>query len=488
MLQRRWFATQSTLWAAGCVAVANTNSDGGVFNHAHRAPRTVDECKVLGGNPESFFLCNGVSYCCGVCKGAHKCEVNGVSLEGCSCGLVSCTHLKKDPPQQKTPPLELITQRPRLTESRFLQLWSTHIPETAYTSADPPNHFLLYGVVSGRLVVNPTRRATIRDHLRAKKFEHMALNAITRLPFCVPDVLFYVDFDDNCGCDPRFPAFCYAAQGPSCQTLLMPSYIMWERAHWTRQEVSKVQACQGQVYNDLVKIDKAVWRGGTTGHQAPIEIPESNLWANLARVKLAVIGKAYPDDLDISIVSTVQMSDDQSQAMQRVLGDDSDKRIPEEDFQLYRAVIDVDGNGWSSRFQNLLCLNTVIIKQTTPFLEFSSNLLKANKHYVPVQQDLSDLITKARWIKQQAQSIAGRLRLQEIIEASNHMCRMTSTKNTLSRVLLEGWMVIANWTAPSVNVPQLAWSLKLEDVDPAQQSGHSCGANESSLLRPRTSK
>jgi len=36
--------------------------------------------------------------------------------------------------------------------------------------------------------------------------------------------------------------------------------------------------------------------------------------------------------------------------------------MPFEKQMAYRAIIDIDGNNWSSRFASLLCTNSVIIK------------------------------------------------------------------------------------------------------------------------------
>jgi len=33
-----------------------------------------------------------------------------------------------------------------------------------------------------------------------------------------------------------------------------------------------------------------------------------------------------------------------------------------EDFQNYKAIIDLDGNSWSGRFHRLLCMNSVVIQ------------------------------------------------------------------------------------------------------------------------------
>ncbi|XP_006456003.1 hypothetical protein AGABI2DRAFT_77669 [Agaricus bisporus var. bisporus H97] len=57
---------------------------------------------------------------------------------------------------------------------------------------------------------------------------------------------------------------------------------------------------------------------------------------------------------------------------------------------VYKYVLDVDGNGWSSRFQRLMISNALIFKATI-YPEWFLDRIQPWVHYVPVQVDLSDL-------------------------------------------------------------------------------------------------
>ncbi|KAJ3524555.1 hypothetical protein NMY22_g10948 [Coprinellus aureogranulatus] len=57
----------------------------------------------------------------------------------------------------------------------------------------------------------------------------------------------------------------------------------------------------------------------------------------------------------------------------------------------YKYVMDVDGNGWSSRFKRLITSNAVIFK-TTIYPEWYTDRVAPWLHYVPIQNDLSDLL------------------------------------------------------------------------------------------------
>nr|XP_019013499.1 uncharacterized protein I206_01567 [Kwoniella pini CBS 10737]OCF52280.1 hypothetical protein I206_01567 [Kwoniella pini CBS 10737] len=65
-------------------------------------------------------------------------------------------------------------------------------------------------------------------------------------------------------------------------------------------------------------------------------------------------------------------------------------RVRKEDSLKYKYVIDVDGNGWSSRFRRLLSSNNVVLKSTL-FPEWFHEMLIPWYHYVPIKLDYSDI-------------------------------------------------------------------------------------------------
>ncbi|KAG2036385.1 glycosyl transferase family 90-domain-containing protein [Suillus americanus] len=56
----------------------------------------------------------------------------------------------------------------------------------------------------------------------------------------------------------------------------------------------------------------------------------------------------------------------------------------------YKYVLDVDGNGWSSRFKRLMTSNSVVFKSTL-YPEWFTHRLAPWVHYIPIQIDYSDL-------------------------------------------------------------------------------------------------
>lgn len=56
-------------------------------------------------------------------------------------------------------------------------------------------------------------------------------------------------------------------------------------------------------------------------------------------------------------------------------------------FAYYQAIIDIDGNNWSARFNNLLCSNSVVIKLQPDFIEQSHKELEPFVHFIPATID-----------------------------------------------------------------------------------------------------
>ena len=65
--------------------------------------------------------------------------------------------------------------------------------------------------------------------------------------------------------------------------------------------------------------------------------------------------------------------------------------VPAQAAGKYKYVMDVDGNGWSSRFRRLMSSHSVVFKATL-YPEWWTRRAQPWVHYVPVQLDYSDLV------------------------------------------------------------------------------------------------
>ena len=133
----------------------------------------------------------------------------------------------------------------------------------------------------------------------------------------------------------------------------------------------------------------AVWRGGTTGGIYTVEN-----WKSFRRSKLVLMSKDNPEYLDAKFISCNECSPDAWEAIVSEVG--HGEMI---DVKTFKYVIDVDGNGWSSRFINHLAEGILIFKQESEYNEFFIGLLTPWIHYVPIKSDLSDLIEHIQYAK-----------------------------------------------------------------------------------------
>jgi Glycosyl transferase family 90 len=102
-------------------------------------------------------------------------------------------------------------------------------------------------------------------------------------------------------------------------------------------------------------------------------------------------------------------------------------------FQQYVAIMDMDGNSWSSRFSTLLCYNSVVIKVEPQYVEYFNQDLRPWVHYIPVKDDLSDLERNVDWALDPANDEA----VRRIIKTANQWCSKTLIPNELARDLLD---------------------------------------------------
>lgn len=100
-----------------------------------------------------------------------------------------------------------------------------------------------------------------------------------------------------------------------------------------------------------------------------------SLFTSFSRYCLFELGKKYPQYL---IVEELQKS-----------------YLPTmEDQAKYKYLIDTRGNAWSCRLQTLLKLGRVVFIADRPYRDWYFDKMRPMEHYVPVKEDMSDLIEK----------------------------------------------------------------------------------------------
>lgn len=134
--------------------------------------------------------------------------------------------------------------------------------------------------------------------------------------------------------------------------------------------------------------DEACARLAQVGAAPPTEGNQLS-WCGTAhhhpsRMTLMDLAAAHPDKL--ACVNVVDKSIDKSK-----------HRTLAEQVQGFPYLLDVQGKGYSSRLKLLLHTGRVIFIAKRPWQEYFADGLKPMVHYVPVKEDLSDLVDMVEW-------------------------------------------------------------------------------------------
>lgn len=152
------------------------------------------------------------------------------------------------------------------------------------------------------------------------------------------------------------------------------------------------------------KKDQAFWIGATTGgfyNKANKKTHEGFLYTKenykkFARIKIVDLSFKFPELLYARLNYLVQMKDD----LKPILQDYVANHISIKDHMQYKYQVALDGNGVSSsRLYWQLFSNSVLLKQDTNSIRWYHNALVKYKHYIPVKNDLSNLIDQINWAK-----------------------------------------------------------------------------------------
>ncbi|WVQ78070.1 hypothetical protein IAT38_000151 [Cryptococcus sp. DSM 104549] len=123
--------------------------------------------------------------------------------------------------------------------------------------------------------------------------------------------------------------------------------------------------------------------------------------------------------------------------------------VKKEDIHKYRYSIDVDGNGWSSRFRRLLSGNTVVLKSTV-YPEWFHTMLIPWYHYVPVKLDYSDVFDIVSFFEGSPDgSVAGNDHLAKSIAANalqftQEKWRPEDMQSFMYLLILEYWRMMSD--------------------------------------------
>lgn len=140
----------------------------------------------------------------------------------------------------------------------------------------------------------------------------------------------------------------------------------------------------------------AFWRGSPTGAVYTLQN-----WRDLPRPQLVNLSSHNPAVVDAKFVGCVQCEAGVWEEMQAEIGSGDSSGSPgAESLAQHKYLVDIDGNGWSSRLLGQLALGSAIFKIEPAYHEFFFQLLIPYVHYVPVRRDMSDLVAKIEYARE----------------------------------------------------------------------------------------
>ncbi|XP_050399295.1 protein O-glucosyltransferase 2 [Patella vulgata] len=240
-----------------------------------------------------------------------------------------------------------------------------------------------------KIINNQIYRKTYGEHVGFKMFTDAVFLSITR-KVKLPDVEFFINLGDwplvkKGKKSDLLPIFSWCGSDDS-HDIVMPTYDITEATLEMMGRISldifSTQANSDPKWED--KIEKGFWRGRDSRQE---------------RLDLVMMSRKNPDLINASLTNMFFFPKDEGKYGKIV------KAISFFDFFKYKYQINIDGTVAAYRLPYLLTGSSVVFKQDSPYYEHFYHQLKPNVHYVPFKRDLSDLLEKIRWAKENDENV-----------------------------------------------------------------------------------
>lgn len=181
------------------------------------------------------------------------------------------------------------------------------------------------------------------------------------------------------------------AKNPALQkkTILFPDY---EALQGHVQALEQI-ASGKEKYPWKKKESRAFWRGATSG-----ALFSAANFLELPRAKLVSLSLHSPNEVDARFTFVAQCTDPQN--LGQTYPEFFSKGIQIKKHLQYKYQLLLDGNSCAyGRAYWQLFSECPIFKQESPYVQWYYGNLKPFEHYIPLRQDISDLIEKIQWAK-----------------------------------------------------------------------------------------
>ncbi|XP_002135782.3 protein O-glucosyltransferase 2-like [Drosophila pseudoobscura] len=218
-----------------------------------------------------------------------------------------------------------------------------------------------------------------------KMFMDATLSALARVVW-LPEMEFYLNLGDwplsRKGGQQRtsgpYPIFSWCGSDDSYD-ITLPTYDITES---TLENMGRVMLDMLSVQQTDIPWDNKEEIGFFRGRDSRRE-----------RLKLIDLARKFPDLINASITNFFFFRNEEQKYGPRV------PHISFMEFFRYKYQLNIDGAVAAYRLPYLLAGGSLVFKQESPYYEHFYSKLLPYKHYVPIKRDLSDIIEKIRWAK-----------------------------------------------------------------------------------------
>uniref|UniRef100_A0A8C0NL19 Protein O-glucosyltransferase 3 n=1 Tax=Canis lupus familiaris TaxID=9615 RepID=A0A8C0NL19_CANLF len=267
-------------------------------------------------------------------------------------------------------------------------------------------------IVHYTILNNHIYRRSLGKYTDFKMFSDEILLSLAR-KVLLPDIEFYINLGDwplehrkvNETPGP-LPIISWCGSLDS-RDIILPTYdITHSTLEAMRGVTNDLLSIQGNTGPSWInKTEKAFFRGRDSREE---------------RLQLVQLSKENPELLDAGITGYFFF-----QEKEKELG--KAKLIGFFDFFKYKYQVNVDGTVAAYRYPYLMLGNSLVLKQDSKYYEHFYMALQPWKHYVPIKRNLSDLLEKIKWAKEndeEAQKIAkdGQLAARDLLQPHRLYC------------------------------------------------------------------
>ncbi|XP_015820755.3 protein O-glucosyltransferase 3 [Nothobranchius furzeri] len=264
------------------------------------------------------------------------------------------------------------------------------------------------GLIHYTITDNKVYRRTLGKYTDFKMFSDEMLLSLTR-KVRVPDVEFFINVGDwplEARKEGAVPILSWCGSTET-RDIVLPTYEVThstlEMMRGVTNDLLSVQGNTGPPWAN--KTERAFFRGRDSREE---------------RLQLVSLSKANPDLLDAGITAWFFFRDREKDVGKAPL-------IGFFDFFKYKYQVNVDGTVAAYRFPYLMLGNSLVLKQDSQFYEHFYSRLRAGSHYISVKRNLSDLLDKIKWAKEndaEAKEVArsGQAAARELLQPSRLYC------------------------------------------------------------------